>query len=210
MTQQPPHGPGHDRPTGPDDASGETPGDVPGGGPQDRPAEQTPPQDPPPPHADGTSSPPPQDPPPHGTPPQGPPPQGPPPQGPPPQGPPAGGPDPAGPAPTAAPLSAGEEQGWSIGAHLGGIIAWFIPALVIWLVFRERSRMVADHAKEALNFQITVTIAYVVGWVLTIILIGPLISLAAWVCTIVFGILAAVAANKRQPYRYPVSIRFIS
>ena len=81
---------------------------------------------------------------------------------------------------------------------------------VIWLVFRERSRMVDDHAKEALNFQITLVIAYVVGAVTSFLGIGFLIIFAAWVCAIVFGILASVAANRRQPYRYPLSIRMIS
>lgn len=198
MTQQPPHGPGPDRPTGPDDASSQPPGGTPGGAPQNRPDEQTPPQGSPP---QGHPA---QEPPPQGPPPQGPPPQS------PPQPPPGGGPAPAGPAPTVPPLTAGEEQGWSIGAHLGGLIAGFIPALVIWLVFRERSRMVDDHAKEALNFQITLLIAYVVGMVTSFLGIGFLIMLAAWVCAIVFGILASVAANKRQAYRYPISIRLVS
>lgn len=111
--------------------------------------------------------------------------------------------------PVAQPLSPSEEQGWSIGAHLGGILFGFLPALIIWLVFRERSRMVDDHAKEALNFQLTLLIVYIVGWTLTIILIGPLIWLAAWICAIVFGIMGAQAANTRRPFRYPVSVRIL-
>lgn len=116
---------------------------------------------------------------------------------------------PGGPQPTVQPLSPGEEQGWSVGAHLGGIVFGFLPALIIWLVFRQRSRMVDDHSKEALNFQLTLLIAYVAGMVLTVILVGPLIALAAWICAIIFGVLAAMAANSRRPYSYPLSIRFI-
>jgi uncharacterized Tic20 family protein len=65
-------------------------------------------------------------------------------------------------------------------------------------------------AKESLNFQITLLIAYVIGWILAIVLVGFFILAAAWILSIVFGILAAVAANRHQPYRYPMNIRFIS
>ena len=107
------------------------------------------------------------------------------------------------------PVSAGEEQGWGVAMHLGGVfLSWLVP-LVLWLVFRQRSRMLDDHGKEALNFQITLFIAYLVGAATTIILIGFLILFLAWVLSVVFSILAAVAAYNRRPYRYPLTIRFI-
>lgn len=107
------------------------------------------------------------------------------------------------------PLSPGEEQGWGVAVHLGGVfLSWLVP-LVVWLVFRERSRMIDDHGKEALNFQITLFIAYVVGGILTVIIIGAVIVFIAWICAIIFGIMASIAAYNRRPYRYPISIRFI-
>ncbi|GAA1117904.1 DUF4870 domain-containing protein [Nesterenkonia jeotgali] len=107
------------------------------------------------------------------------------------------------------PVSAGEEQGWGVAMHLGGVfLSWLVP-LVLWLVFRQRSRMLDDHGKEALNFQITLFIAYIVGAATTIILIGFLILFLAWVLSVVFSILAAIAAYNRRPYRYPLTIRFI-
>lgn len=106
-------------------------------------------------------------------------------------------------------MSAGEEQGWGVAMHLGGVfLSWLVP-LVLWLVFRERSRMLDDHGKEALNFQITLFIAYVVGGITTFILIGFLILFLAWLCSVVFSILASIAAYQRRPYRYPLTIRFI-
>ncbi|MGJ9373520.1 DUF4870 domain-containing protein [Nesterenkonia sp. CF4.4] len=109
----------------------------------------------------------------------------------------------------AVPVSAGEEQGWGVAMHLGGVfLSWLVP-LVLWLVFRQRSRMLDDHGKEALNFQITLFIAYIVGAATTIILIGFLVLFLAWVFSVVFSILAAVAAYNRRPYRYPLTIRFI-
>jgi len=112
--------------------------------------------------------------------------------------------------PRAVPVSAGEEQGWGVAMHLGGVfLSWLVP-LVLWLVFRERSRMLDDHGKEALNFQITLFIVYVIGTVTSIILIGFLILALAWLLSVIFSILAALAAYQRRPYRYPLTIRFIS
>lgn len=107
------------------------------------------------------------------------------------------------------PLSTGEEQGWGVAMHLGGVfLSWLVP-LVLWLVFRGRSRMLDDHGKEALNFQITLFIAYLIGAATTIILIGFVILFLAWLLSIVFSIMAAVAAYDRRPFRYPLTIRFI-
>jgi hypothetical protein len=65
------------------------------------------------------------------------------------------------------------------------------------------------HLTEALNFQLTLLIAYVVSWFLTFIVIGALTWIAALVCGIIFAILAAVAANRGEWYRYPISIRMV-
>ena len=65
--------------------------------------------------------------------------------------------------------------------HLSGIILGFIVPLVIWLINKDKADkgLLNDQAKEALNFQITIADrATSIGMVLTIILIGPLISLA--------------------------------
>ena len=49
----------------------------------------------------------------------------------------------------------------------------------------------------------------VIGAMLTIILIGPLISLAAWVVSVIFSIIAGLKANEGVAYRYPFAIRLI-
>src|SRR5690606_14539640 len=85
----------------------------------------------------------------------------------------------------------------------------FVAPLVVWLIFKDRSQRLNDQGKEALNFQLTLLLAYVVGSVLTIILIGGLILFAAWVCAIIFAILGAMAASRDELYRYPFKITFI-
>jgi uncharacterized Tic20 family protein len=108
-----------------------------------------------------------------------------------------------------APMTQADEKTWAIFAHLGGVLLSFLVPLVIWLVFRERSRFLDDHGKEALNFQITLLVGYVVSLLLMVVIIGFLTIIAVAVCSIVFAILAAVAASRYEPYRYPLTIRVI-
>ncbi|MBT0994739.1 DUF4870 domain-containing protein [Cellulomonas sp. DKR-3] len=112
-------------------------------------------------------------------------------------------------APAAPPLRPDEEKTWAILAHLLPFVAGFLAPLVIWLVFRGRGPYLEHQAKESLNFQLTLLIAYVVGSILLIIVVGAVILIAAAILQIVLQIMAAIAASRFEWYRYPVSIRFI-
>jgi len=113
------------------------------------------------------------------------------------------------PAPVpAAPLSETEDRQWASFAHLGGILG-FLPSLIIWLVFKDRGSFTNTEAKEALNFQITIVIAYIIGSILSVILIGLLITLAAWVVAIIFSIQGFLKAKDGIAYRYPFALRLI-
>ncbi|MGV8977385.1 MAG: DUF4870 domain-containing protein [Cellulomonas sp.] len=107
------------------------------------------------------------------------------------------------------PLSDSDQRMWSVFAHIGGVFVSFLVPLVILLVFKGRGAFVEDQAKEALNWQITLAIAYVVGGILTIVLIGVVILLAALVCAVVFAIMAAIASNRGELYRYPFTLRLV-
>lgn len=107
------------------------------------------------------------------------------------------------------PVSPSDERTFSLLAHLGGLLISFVVPLVVYLVYKDRSAFLRRHGAEALNFQLTFLIAYIVGAILTVVFIGVLIMLAAWVCAIVFGIMASIAANRGEDYRYPISIRFV-
>lgn len=108
-----------------------------------------------------------------------------------------------------APVSPSDERTWSILAHAGGIVLGFVAPLIVWLIYKDRSQRLDNQGKEALNFQLTLLLGYVVGSILTVILVGGLIVFAAWVCAIVFGILGAMAASRDEWYRYPFKITFI-
>lgn len=107
------------------------------------------------------------------------------------------------------PMTAGEEQGWGVAMHLGGLVlSWLVP-VVLWLVFRERSRMLDDHGKEAVNWQITFFIFYVISVVLMLVLVGFVLLPLLYIVNVIFSILAALAAYRRQPFRYPFAIRLL-
>ena len=119
---------------------------------------------------------------------------------------------------SAAPLSEAEDRQWASFAHLGGILGP-VPSLIIYLVFKDRGSFTRVEAKEALNFQIAATIAWVVLMILSSILtavtfgifafISPLLFLALWVAVLIFSIQGFLKAKEGVNYRYPVSLRLI-
>ena len=129
------------------------------------------------------------------------------------------------PAPTAA--ATAEEKQWAMFAHLsvllgglvtsgwGGSIGFFIGPLVIWLMKKDTMPFVADQAREALNFAITVSIACVALFILTIMSLGigliltiPLMMVIS-IGALVLCIIAAMKANQGIAYRYPFALRLV-
>ena len=94
--------------------------------------------------------------------------------------------------------------------HIGGTVFSFIPALIVWILKKDDSAYIADQAKEALNFQITVLIAQFIAGILAIILIGFLFMGIIWILNVVFCIIAAIASSKGETYRYPLCLRLIN
>lgn len=94
--------------------------------------------------------------------------------------------------------------------HLLGIVSGFVGALILWLVKKDEGGFVADQAKEALNFQITITIAIVASIMLHAILIGILLMPILFIVNFIFCIIAAISASKGKPYRYPFTLRLVN
>jgi len=101
-----------------------------------------------------------------------------------------------------------ENTGLAVLAHVLGIFTGFVGALIIYLVEKDEG-FTKEEAKEALNFQITVAIAYVAAWILAFVLVGFLLWFFVWVANIIFCIMAAVAVSKGQSYKYPATLRLI-
>ncbi len=118
--------------------------------------------------------------------------------------------DPAAPssATPGAPLTAAEDKQWGSLAHILGILG-ILPSLIIWLVFKDRGPFTNTEGKEALNFQITMVMAEVIGYILLAVFIGALIVPAVYVVRVVFSIIAFLKAKDGLSYRYPFALRLI-
>lgn len=116
-------------------------------------------------------------------------------------------------APPPAPAGAApqEERTMALLAHLLGIVTSFIGPLIIWLINKDKNpnSFVVDQSKEALNFQITLAIIYIIGIILSVIVIGVFINLLASLAGLIFAIIAAVKSNSGEAYRYPFALRLI-
>ncbi len=103
-----------------------------------------------------------------------------------------------------------DERTMAMLSHLLGLFTGFIGPLVIYLIKKDESAYVRQQSAEALNFQITVFIAYMVSFVLMLILIGFLLFFVVLIASLILMIMAAMAANRGENYRYPVNIRMIN
>jgi len=129
--------------------------------------------------------------------------------------------------PTPPALASAQERQWAMFAHLsvllGGIvtsgwagsIGFFIGPLVIWLLKRDTMPFVADQAKEALNFAITVSLACLALLILTLLTLGigalltiPLFAIIG-ITALVLVVIAAIKANEGVAYRYPFALRLV-
>jgi uncharacterized Tic20 family protein len=93
--------------------------------------------------------------------------------------------------------------------HLLGFFTSFLGPLIIWLIKKDQMPYVDHHGKEALNFQITLAIAYMVAGLAVLCIIGPFLIPIIGLVDLIFSIIACVAASKGEYYKYPVSLRLI-
>lgn len=118
-------------------------------------------------------------------------------------------PPPAAVPPDQQPMSDSDARLWAMLGQLGGIILGFIAPLIVMLVFGPRNAFVKKESTEALNFQITVLIGYLVSFVLMFVFIGFILFFVVWILAIVFCVIAGMKNNQGIEYRYPINIRFV-
>ena len=108
-----------------------------------------------------------------------------------------------------------QERTLGLISHLSALSGFIVPfgnilgPLLMYLIKREESEFAADQAREALNFNITMTLALIVSAVLMIVLIGFLLLPILGLAWVVLTIMAAVKANEGEWYQYPFTIRLI-
>ncbi|HVF02961.1 MAG TPA: DUF4870 domain-containing protein [Rubrobacteraceae bacterium] len=114
-------------------------------------------------------------------------------------------------------MSLQDERTWSMLSHLSVLLNLItgiggpIAALVIWLVYKDRSRRVAFHALQSLWYQVAWAVLLLIGWTVTFVLsfvfIGLLlipVMLLVSLVPFVHQCYAAYKVYQGVDYRYPV------
>ena len=116
------------------------------------------------------------------------------------------------------------DRQWAAGAHIAALllalltswaagIAGAVAAFVVWMLVRDRSAFAADHAREAINFNISMFLYACIAVVLVIFTlgIGIIVALPVWIVLglmwLVCSLIAAFKAYDGNTYRYPLTIR---
>ena len=114
-------------------------------------------------------------------------------------------------------ISAQDELRWSVIAHLSILLCLIsaiggpVAALIVWLVYKGRSRMVAFHALQSLWYQVAWIVILSVGWFITYILMFVLIGFLLIPVMAIVSIVpfvhqcyAAYRISQGADYRYPI------
>lgn len=108
-----------------------------------------------------------------------------------------------------------EERIWALFCHISSFAGYLIPfgnilaPLIIWILKREESELIDDQGKEAFNFQVSVTLYFIMSIILVIFLIGIPLLIGLLFFHVIVTIIAGIRANDGEKYRYPLTIRFV-
>jgi len=130
-----------------------------------------------------------------------------------------------------------EHRTYATFQHLTGLLSLadmfsgvfgLIAAVIMWRVKAEESEFLDDHGRESVNFQISLILYFFAGSiafgifaaVFTVVTLGigiPLLPLIAGLgavflalLRVVGSVMGAMAANRGEYFRYPMTIRFLT
>jgi uncharacterized protein len=106
---------------------------------------------------------------------------------------------------------------WCVLAHALALFGFFLPwaghvigPLIVWLAKRSDSPEIEAHARESLNFQLSMLIYNIVAALLCLVLIGFVILAILHILNVILVIVASIRASDDKLYRYPFTIRLIT
>lgn len=114
-------------------------------------------------------------------------------------------------------LTEQQARQWGMFAHLSALSIFIgIPfgnllgPFIIWILKKDEHPFIHDQVREALNFQLSLTIYAAVSGILLLLAVGLFLLIIIGLAAIVFPVVAAFKASEGASYRYPVTIRFLS
>lgn len=108
-----------------------------------------------------------------------------------------------------------DSKQWGMLAHIGTFVGAILPfgniivPIVLMSMYKEKSEFVVTHAKESLNFQISLLLYYFIAGMSIFVLIGIVLLPLVFVFSIIYTIIAGLKANEGEDFKYPLTIRFI-
>lgn len=115
----------------------------------------------------------------------------------------------------AAPVGQPDQSRWAMLCHAASLAGFAIPfgnilgPLLVWILKKDEMPLVDDQGKEAMNFQITMTLLYLCSFLLVILMVGILFLVIAGLLSVIFTVVAMVKASEGVAYRYPFALRLV-
>lgn len=103
-----------------------------------------------------------------------------------------------------------EEKVWGMIGHLSGLLGYIVAVgqivgpLVVWLIYKDKSRFVAFHALQTLYFHIAVLIVIVImGFLVPLTCGASLLGMVVvGLLAIIMPIIGAIEASKGRLFEY--------
>ncbi|PQO36935.1 DUF4870 domain-containing protein [Blastopirellula marina] len=102
-----------------------------------------------------------------------------------------------------------DDRNMALLCHILGLLTNVFGPLILWILMKDKSAFVDFHGKQAINFQITLILAYMASGVLMCVYVGILLAMATFAIQVIFTILPAMKAYEGQRYVIPVAIPFL-
>ena len=99
-----------------------------------------------------------------------------------------------------------DEKTMALLSHVLTFAFGFLAPLVIYLIKKDESSFITYHAKESLNFQITI---FIIVIILVITVVGILLLWLVGIIALVLVIMATIKASEGKLYKYPFNMRLI-
>mgnify|MGYP006296467399 CR=1 FL=1 len=109
------------------------------------------------------------------------------------------------------PVNLASDKLWNVLCHLSAFLGvGLILPLIVYLVTKDdHQSTIPDHAREALNFHLSLFLYSLVSLALCLVLVGFLLLPIIAIAGLVLAIVAAVKASNNEFYRYPLTIRLV-
>ena len=102
-----------------------------------------------------------------------------------------------------------DEKTLALLSHVLTLVVGFMARLIIYLVKKDESPFVREHAAESLNFQISMTIYAIGAAILIFVVIGIFLLIGIGLAAFVLVILATIKASEGKEFKYPLTIRLV-